>query len=356
MVPPPPPGSMPYQQPPIQPPIVVQSRSSVAGWVIVCVLLLMLLGLSAFFNLALLGGRAKKHAKTESIFQEMAFAGEEDSRNKIAVVDVDGVISKYSEGYSGRDGMVGDIKQQLKLAVEDRDVKAIIVRIESPGGEVLASDELYHAVLKAKAEKPLVASMGSVAASGGYYVAVGSDHIIADELTITGSIGVIMETLNYKGLMDKVGLQTYTFKSGKFKDLMNGSREPTEEEKQLVTDLIMETYDKFVGIVAERRKLDVNALKSGMADGRILSGLQAKANGFVDELGDFDLAVQRAKERAKIKDAKVIQYIVPFSFSRLFGFSGKADLGSLTRLKVSLDPRPVVLEKGKLYYLSFHLF
>lgn len=314
----------------------------------------MILGMSLFFNLLSLVPKHKK-ARTESVFQELIFAGDTSSSNKIAVIDVDGVISKFTEGVTGRDGMVGDIKQQLKLAVEDEDVKAIIVRIDSPGGEVLASDEIYNAVLKAKTKKPLIVSMGSVAASGGYYVAVGSDYIIADELTITGSIGVIMETLNYKGLMDKVGLQSYTFKSGKFKDLMNGAREPTPEEMALVQNLIMETYNKFVGIVAQRRKMDVEVLKNGLADGRILSGTQAKAGGFVDELGDFDLAIQRAKERAKITDAKVFQYFVPFSFGRLLGFSAKSPLNKLS-LSLSLDPNPLKLETGKLYYLSSHVF
>lgn len=344
--PPPPPPSAP------QPPLVIQTRSRATGWIVTCVFLMMMLGLSMFFNLLGLIPKTKK-ARTDTIFQELTFAGEASSPHKIAVIDIDGVISKYTEGFTGRDGMVGDVKQQLKLAVEDEDVKAIIVRIESPGGEVLASDEIYNAILKAKTEKPLVASMGSVAASGGYYVAVGSDYIIADELTITGSIGVIMETLNYKGLMDKVGLQSHTFKSGKFKDLMNGSREPTPEEMALVQDMIMETYNKFVGIVATRRKMDVEALKQGLADGRILSGSQAKVGGFVDELGDFDLAIQRAKERAKITDARVFQYYVPFTFGRLFGFAAKSPIN---KLSVSFDQSPFKLESGKLYYLSSHVF
>ena len=352
-LPPPPPPLQP-QPPPQGPqqPLIIQTRSRATGWIITCVFLVMILGLSLFFNLLSLVPKKKK-AHSDTVFSELIFAGDETSQNKIAVVDVDGVISKFTEGVTGRDGMVGDIKQQLKLALEDEDVKAIIVRIDSPGGEVLASDEIYHAVLKAKDKKPLIVSMGSVAASGGYYVAVGSDYIIADEMTITGSIGVIMETLNYKGLMEKVGLQSYTFKSGKFKDLMNGSREPTPEEMALVQDLIMETYNKFVGIVAQRRKMDVEVLKNGLADGRILSGTQAKVGGFVDELGDFDLAIQRAKERAKITDAKVFQYYVPFSFGRLFGFSAKSPINKLT---VSIEPNPLKLESGKLYYLSSHVF
>ncbi|MBV9462969.1 MAG: signal peptide peptidase SppA [Verrucomicrobiae bacterium] len=330
-------------------------EGSRSAWAVIAVILFVLLGFSALLNFLFLASRGKKHETPETIFTEQSFAGDTSATDKIAVVDVKGLITKMSEGATGRDGMVGDIKQELKLATEDKDVKAIIVRIDSPGGEVLASDEIYNAVLKAKEKKKLLVSMGSVAASGGYYIAVGSDYIMADELTITGSIGVIMQTLNYRGLMDKVGLQTYTFKSGKFKDLLNGAREPSPEEMQLVQSLVMETYDKFVGIVAKRRKMDVEALKTGLADGRILSGTQAKAAGFVDELGDFDTAVERAKAQAGITKAKVVQYVVPFSLGRLFGLGSKAGVplfNKSVQLDLNVGPQQLPLEQGKMYFLA----
>src|SRR5471030_867458 len=121
--------------------------------------------------------------------------------------------------------MVGYLKEELKQAVADDRVKAIIVRINSPGGEVVASDLIYRAVVEAREHKPVVACIDSVGASGGYYVAVGADYIIATDMTITGSIGVIMQTLTFQGLMDKIGVQAHTFKSGKYKDLLNPARE-----------------------------------------------------------------------------------------------------------------------------------
>ena len=152
----------------------------------------------------------------------------------------------------------------------------------------------------------------TVGASGAYYAAMGSSYVMATDLTITGSIGVIMQSFTFAGLMDKVGVKSYTFKSGKYKDILNPMREPTPGETNLVQDLIMEVYDKFVGIVAKERKMDLDGLKSGLADGRILSGKQAKDAGFIDEVGYFDDAVGKAKALANIKEAKVIRYIAPF--------------------------------------------
>ena len=159
-------------------------------------------------------------------------------------------------GYS----MVDVIKAQLKRAEEDDKVKAVILKVDSPGGEVLASDEISRAIGEFQTKphgKPVVCSMGSLAASGGYYVSAPCRWIVANELTITGSIGVIMSTWNYRGLMDKVGVRPETFKSGKYKDMLSGSREPdciTQEERDMVQALINETYGKFKNVVAAGRK------------------------------------------------------------------------------------------------------
>ena len=166
-----------------------------------------------------------------------------DASTKIAVVDVDGIITSRAIDQSGYN-MVDVIKAQLKRAEEDDKVKAVILKVDSPGGEVLASDEISRAIgeFQTKAHgKPVVCSMGSLAASGGYYVSAPCRWIVANDLTITGSIGVIMSTWNYRGLMDKVGVRPETFKSGKYKDMLSGSREPdsiTQEERDMVQALI----------------------------------------------------------------------------------------------------------------------
>lgn len=292
-------------------------------------------------------------ARHRAAYEEMFVEGDTDTRNKIAVVYLAGLISESTDGYTGIEGMVGDIKEQLRQAVDDKNVKAIVLRINSPGGEVVASDSIYQAVVEARKSKPVVASMDSVAASGAYYVAVGADYIIASDLTITGSIGVILQSFTLTDLMGKIGVKAHTFKSGRYKDVLNFTREPTEEEKALVQDLIMEVYDKFVGIVAEERKMGVDDLKSGLADGRILSGKQAKSAGFVDEIGYFEDAVEKAKELADIEKAKVVRYIPPFSLRYVLRLFGKADQA---KIQIQIAPEQLKLETGKLYFLPPHMF
>jgi len=319
------------------------------------------LALSLIFNVIFWGmikvQRRPVDPRTQSIFTERFISGDRDSKNKIALIRVDGIISSSSESHVGYEGMVGDIKEQLRVALDDESVKAIILRVDSPGGEVLASDEIYRAVKEASQKggdegKLVICSMGSLAASGGFYAAMGADYIIADELTITGSIGVIMQTLNYKDLFGKIGLKSIVFKSGKFKDILNGGREPTQEEMDLVQKLIMETYDKFVGIVAKERKLDENELRNEIADGRILSGKQALEAKLVDRTGNLDDAIEEAMNRENLEDARVVDYVVPFSLRNLFGFFAESRVQ-----KIQLElPQTLDLQHGKLYFLSLHLF
>ena len=285
-------------------------------------------------------------------FEEEYVQGETDTRNKIAVIYLTGVIGE-ADGMTSDEGIVGGIKDQLDQAVDDKRVKAIVLRVNSPGGEVVASDEIYRAVAEAREKKPVVASMETVAASGAYYAAMGSSYVMATDLTITGSIGVILQSYTFAGLMDKVGVKSYTFKSGKYKDILNPTREPTAGESNMVQNLIMEVYDKFVGIVAKERKMDVEELKNGLADGRILSGKQAKEAGFVDGLGYFDDAVDKAQELAGIKEAKVIRYVAPFSLRNVLRLLGKNDR---TKIELQLAPATFKLESGKLYFLPAYMF
>src|SRR5690242_15201400 len=169
--------------------------------------------------------------------------------------------------------MVEIIKAQLKHAEDDSHVKAVLLKVDSPGGEVLASDEINRALsdFQKKARKPVVASMGNLAASGGYYVSAPCRWIVANDLTITGSIGVIMHSYNYRGLMNKVGLRPETYKSGKFKDMLSGDRDPEEippQEREMIQSLINETYGKFKDVVADGRK---RAADLNKGEGRKLS-------------------------------------------------------------------------------------
>lgn len=294
----------------------------------------------------------------ENIQETEIIASDARTKNKVVVIDLRGIISYEIDGFLG-DTMVDDVILRLRQARADQDVKAIVLRVDSPGGEVNASDVLYNEIKRTRdgdskrSPIPIVCHFMSVAASGAYYAAMGSNYIVANDMTITGSVGVIMQSLEYRGLFDKIGLQMHTFKSGKFKDLLSGSRPMTDEERDYVQKFIMETYDKFAGIVARERSLNVDALKSGPADGRILSGPQALNLRFVDQLGYFENAVEKAKDLAGIKQAKVVRYEAPMSFARLFKVFGRAPE---TRVNIDVLPQNFRLQPGKAYFLSSHLF
>jgi protease-4 len=330
--------------------------------------LLVLLGISLLANLGhLLNGFAPmKVARANSVGPRLEEAVSEDNSaaSKIAVIEVNGIITSRSLDQGGYN-MVDVVKAQLKRAEEDDKVKAVILKVDSPGGEVLASDEISRAIADFQAKshgKPVVCSMGNLAASGGYYISAPCRWIVANDLTITGSIGVILSTWNYRGLMNKVGLVPETFKSGKYKDMLSGSREPesmTQEERDMVQALINETYGKFTNVVAtgrghaqEKNKNKGRALNEGWpeyADGRILSGTDAFRLGFVDELGTFDDAVKRAKTITGISKANLIEYQQRFDFSDLFRLFGKSDSKVI---KVDLGMEMPKLQAGQLYFLS----
>jgi len=294
------------------------------------------------------------------------------TRDKIAVVDMQGVISSDPMDYKGNT-LISHIEEQLERAGDDKHVRAVLLKIDSPGGEVLASDEIYKLLAEFQEEydKPVVASMGTLAASGGYYVAAPCRWIVANELTITGSIGVIMQTYNWRALMDKVGVRPQVFKSGAFKDMLSPDKaesEITNEERRIVQDLVNETFERFKSVIEEGRGLaharnedntgetsdqgrELASNWKDFADGRLLSGKDAWKLGFVDELGDFSAAVSRARRLAGIEDAKLIQYLRPASFGSLFRLLGNSQDA---RIQVDLGVRVPKLRSG-LYFLAPHL-
>jgi protease-4 len=193
-----------------------------------------------------------------------------------------------------------NIVRQFKKYRENPSVKGIVFRIESPGGGVSASQEIYEEVKKTRdSGKPVVVSMGSVAASGGYYVSCGATKIVANPGTVTGSIGVISQFMNFNQLMGKVGVGTTTVKSGKFKDTGNPYREMTEEEKKYFQETIDDVYQQFLSVVETERKIPHDAAKK-LADGGIFTGKKAYEVGLVDTLGTYEDAIALAAHLAKI--------------------------------------------------------
>jgi len=354
------------------------------GWMIFAIVLLVLLVFSLFGNLAQLVGNALSfrnglHTEAFGSAREAGPKLEEftlennKSANKIAIIAVDGIITSHESDGSGNN-MVDVIQAQLDRARDDKHVKAVILKVDSPGGEVLASDEICKAIRAFQSDeaddhgkpgrkgKPVICSMGSLAASGGYYISSGSRWIVANKLTITGSIGVIMHGWNYRGLMDKIGVAPMTYKSGKFKDMLSGERALGEipgEERAMVQGLIDETYQEFKDVVAEGRDAahELNK-KSGkalaenwadFADGRVLSGKQALDLGLVDELGNFDDAVDRAISLAHIPSANLVEYRERYDLSNLLSLFSQS--GQAHDIKLNLGVEGPKLRAGLMYFL-----
>jgi protease IV len=233
-------------------------------------------------------------------------------RNKIAIIDVEGMIlnSRTSSllGDSG-ENPVSLFRERLDAAAEDPRVKAVVLRINSPGGAVTASDIMYQELnhFRADTHKPVVACMMDVAASGAFYLAMACDRVYAHPSTVTGSIGVIMSLYNASGLFSKLGVTSDPIKSGRNKDLGNPARPMTPEERAILQGMVNSFYDQFVHVVADSRHLPEKEVRA-LADGRVYTGLDARKAGLVDEIGYLEDAVQTAMALAGVKDARIIGY------------------------------------------------
>ena len=321
---------------------------------------LILLGSSLLANLLFLSKdqqllSSAPHVQPAPYFEEELVEGDDSQEKRIAKIDLFGVIAQEIPGQIGS-SMVDDLILQIRQAADDNSIAAILLHIDSPGGEVTASDNLYHELTLVRQNKPVIVYLDSVGASGGYYTAMGGSYIMAHELCLTGSIGVIMQAINYEGLSKILGLSTLTFKSGALKDLLNPSRPASEAEKKLVQDMVAETFEKFSSIVVTERDFPDQKLPTEVADGRIVSGKQAFDLKLIDATGYLQDAIADAREIAKLpENAPVIRYNAPFHFSRLFRLLGQKQ-DTNPKVQVSLVPESFHLQAGKLYYLSTHLF
>lgn len=273
--------------------------------------------------------------------QEVQLSGSGDG--KVLLLDLSGVISSQDkDGLIPQPNLLATFKEELTKASKDEKIKAVVLRINSPGGTVNASDILYHELKTFKANKkiPVIASMMDVAASGGYYLAMATDAILVHPSTVTGSIGVIMLTVNAKGLLEKVGVEANAITSGPRKDMGSPFRTMTAEEKLIFQGVIDSFYDRFLAVVQEGRPhLSADQIKK-LADGRIYSGEQAKTAGLVDEVGYLDEAIDLAKKNAGLTEARVVTYrrhgeYQNNIYSRLFGTSsGLSSLASMDLLSI----------------------
>jgi len=265
--------------------------------------------------------------------------------NIIAVIPLTGVISGVSNPLLYGQVITPDlVREQLKKVEEDAAVKAIILRVESPGGEVAPCQEILEEIEKAKGSRPVVVSMGSMAASGGYYISCEADKIVALPGTLTGSIGVIAQIPSIKGLFDKLGIEMQTFTGGEHKDMYSGYRNLTVEEQEMMQSLVNEYYDQFVETVAQGRGMSTETVK-GLATGQLYTGIEAKELGLVDELGGLDKAVEVAANLSGVVSPQV-KYYKPSPLSilqELFSANG-GGLADLLRLRMlGLSGQDIVL-------------
>lgn len=252
--------------------------------------------------------------------------------NKVAIIYVEGVIvgGRGQAGLLGESGGTDGVIKQLHQARDDATVKAVVLRINSPGGSAPAAQELGEEIKKVRAAgKVVVASMGDVAASGGYWLAAVSDRVYANPATLTGSIGVYIPYSNWQELYRKIGIQPEKIKSGPHKDILSPDRPMTAEERAIIQAMVDELYSQFVMVVAEGRKMDPARVRQ-LADGRIYTGSQAHKAGLVDELGTMYDAVDAAAKLAGIQGKPVIkEYGKMNPLSMIFGASDELSLEKL---------------------------
>jgi len=258
----------------------------------------------------------------KAILPELLLAGKEG----VAIVRIEGpILDSYQT------------IEELKAFGDDPLVKAIVVRIDSPGGGVAPSQEIYNAVKRVRKEqnKTVVASMGTVAASGGYYIAVATDRILANPGTLTGSIGVIMQMANFQELLEKIGVKSVVIKTGKFKDIGSPFRPMVEEERQLLESVMNDTLSQFIEAVAEGRSLEVAEVEQ-LADGRVFTGRQAKSVLLIDEIGDLQDAIKLAGELSGIEGIpRVLETTKPFSIKEFLESTFLGDVRALAPSRFS---------------------
>ena len=236
-------------------------------------------------------------------------------KDKILLVDVSGVISGEEEGLGGEPGLVERIKEELTKASKDDRIKAIILRIDSPGGTVTASDIIYNEIMRYKEKNgvKVIASIMDLGASGAYYIAQSADSIMAHPTSVVGSIGVIMIKVDIGGLLEKIGVGAKPIKSGDKKDMGSPFRPLTPEEQEIFQSVIDDMYERFLSVIVKGRGMELERIKK-VADGRIYTAGQAKAIGLIDGIGYLEDTIEATMREAGIDDASVVVYYRPSSY------------------------------------------
>jgi protease IV len=274
--------------------------------------------------------------------------------NKIAIIELDGVISNARTGglLGSGENPISIFTQELQKAADDSDIKAVVLRVNSPGGTVSASDAMYQMLkrFKEKTHKPVVASIQEVGASGAYYISCGADKIVAQPTSLVGSIGVIFETFNLEGTMAKLGVRPENYKSAAHKDIGSPFREPTPDEKEIMQGLVDDYYARFKSIVTSNRPITNMADFPMMTDGRVYSGDKAAELGLVDKTGLLEDAIQLAKDLSKQPNAKVVLFKRPYGYGGSIYAQTTAPTPKANVLQLELPEAASMLPTG-FYYI-----
>jgi protease-4 len=281
------------------------------------------------------------------------FQVEKGRGGKIALIELEGMLMNTKAGgfLEPTENPLSNFAQQLERAEKDDAVKAVVLRVNSPGGTVTTSDAMYELVtrFRAKTHKPVVASFQEVAASGAYYVSLASDRIVAQPTSVVGSIGVIFNTFNFEGTMNKIGARSEAIKSGPLKDMGSPFKALSSEERQVMQGMVDEYYQRFVAVLSEHRTIQDKETLRIVTDGRVFSGARAKELGMVDDLGLLEDAIDSARTLANAPDAKVIQYKRPYGYRGSIYASGDTPNPQASVTKLELPGGPM-LPSG-FYYL-----
>jgi len=269
-----------------------------------------LIGLAVFAVVLILASGLMGGPTAPTVYVEEYVSG--DGASKIAVVPVEGTIASADDSLGGTQPTVTPegLADALRQAGGDPTVAAVVLEVNSPGGGVTASDEMHQSILdfKENTGKHVVVSMGDTAASGGYYISTAADRIVANETTLTGSLGVIFQLTNFAEAADKYGIKQEVIKSGKYKDIGNSFRELKPEEREIFQSIVDESYAQFVDVISAGRNIPEERVRE-IADGRVYSGLQAEELGLVDSFGGLDEASAAAARLAGTSDTTVVRYV-----------------------------------------------
>ena len=293
-------------------------------------LLLAALGFSVMFNFGLFSAYREYFANTEPPLERF-HSGSETSADKIALLQVNGTIMPpFTER----------LLKQIERVGKDDNVKGVLLVVDSPGGLVADSHEIYHRLKQVSAKKPIFVQMKRMAASGGYYISMGAGpqgRIFAEPTTWTGSIGVIIPRYDFSKLAEKYGVGSDPLKTGEFKDALNPFRPLSDNERKLWENILDQSFQKFIGVIDENREeLDAAAVKV-LATGQIFTADDAKQNKLIDEIGYEDEALKALKEKLKLKDARVITYHSPLTLAEQI-------LGSAVQVKQPVDPWKALID------------